>query len=114
MRNSSHSDSLSHPSRATMRSLSKLHGCAAAVILVIVYFLYEQHHLGSGASMQQAWHGTAHRITVFGDDWSDTGDYRLSPIPVISDATRDPDRGVTWAETLCKEVCRSIVHNRYV
>jgi hypothetical protein len=87
-----------------MRFLSKLHGCAAAVILVITYFFYEQRHSGFGASVQQAWHGTAHRVTVFGDDWSDTGDHRVSPISAMSGVTQDPDRGVTWAETLCKEV----------
>ena len=87
-----------------MRSLSSLYGCAAAVFLVVLYFFYQQRSMGFESTMHSASQGTAHRVVVFGDDWSDTGYYRVSPPPPLSIAARDPDRGELWTETLCKEV----------
>jgi hypothetical protein len=45
-----------------------------------------------------------HRLVVFGDDWSDNGEYRVSPPPKSTTRNRDPDRGTIWTEALCKEV----------
>jgi hypothetical protein len=88
-----------------MRYLSRLHACAAAVILIILYFIYQERSARFESSVHSAWHDTTHRIVVFGDDWSDFGgNYRVSPpLPLIV-ATRDPDQGEVWTETLCKEV----------
>jgi hypothetical protein len=87
-----------------MRYLSRLHGCAAAIILIILYFFYQERSAGFGSSVHSAWYDTTHRIVVFGDDWSDTGNYRVSPpLPLIV-AAQDPDQGELWTETLCKEV----------
>ncbi|KAH7075851.1 hypothetical protein BKA63DRAFT_413684 [Paraphoma chrysanthemicola] len=87
-----------------MRSPSRLHGCAAAVILIILFFFWDQHSLGFGSTVQSPWRGTAHNLVVFGDDWSDTGNYRVSPPPPLLAEVRDPDRGEIWPETLCKEL----------
>jgi hypothetical protein len=91
-----------------MRPLSKLHICAAAVIVVILYFLYKQRSIGFGTAIHSAWKGTAHRFVIFGDDWSDTGTYRVPPPPYLKAAGRDPARGELWTETLCKEVSRCL------
>jgi hypothetical protein len=87
-----------------MRFLPRLlHAGAAAAILIILYLVWLQHdHLGH--SIHEAWDGQAHRIVIFGDDWSDTGKYRVSPPSKAQAVTRDPDRGDVWTETLCKEV----------
>ncbi|KAH7090301.1 hypothetical protein FB567DRAFT_558582 [Paraphoma chrysanthemicola] len=87
-----------------MRSLSRLHGCAAAVILIILFFFWDEHSLSFGSTVHSPWRGTAHNLVVFGDDWSDTGNYRVSPPPPLSAEARDPDRGEIWTETLCKEL----------
>jgi hypothetical protein len=87
-----------------MRLLPRLlHAVAAATILIVLYLVWLQHdHLGH--NIHEAWGGTAHRVVVFGDDWSDTGKYRVSPPSKTEALTRDPDRGEVWTETLCKEV----------
>jgi hypothetical protein len=55
--------------------------------------------------VKNAWHSSGYRIVVFGDDWSDTGSYRVSTDPVLLfESVRDSDRGEVWIETLCKEV----------
>jgi hypothetical protein len=92
-----------------MRSLSRLHACAAAVLVIIVYFLYQQPSIGFESTIPTAWQRSAHRLVVFGDDWSDTGTYRALPPPYLKAPVRDPARGELWAETLCNEVSRCLV-----
>lgn len=96
-----------------MRFLPRLlHTGGAAVILIFLYLVWLQHdHLGH--SIHEAWEGSAHRIVNFGDDWSDTGKYRVSPPPKVKAVTRDPDRGDIWIEALCREVSPSRLHDMY-
>jgi hypothetical protein len=94
-----------------MRYLSRLHGCAAAVILIVLYFFYQERALGFGSTMRGGErHETTHRIVVFGDDWSDTGSDRVSTHLQLLDAVRHPYQGELWTETLCKEVGPSSYH----
>ncbi|KAF3048272.1 hypothetical protein E8E12_011583 [Didymella heteroderae] len=94
-----------------MRFLPRLlHAGAAAATLIVLYLVWLQHdHLGH--SIHEAWDGQAHRIVVFGDDWSDTGKYRVSPPSKAQAVTRDPDRGDVWTETLCKELACDFIDN---
>ncbi|KAF1929265.1 uncharacterized protein M421DRAFT_100396 [Didymella exigua CBS 183.55] len=94
-----------------MRFLPRLlHAGAAAAILIVLYFVWLQHdHLGH--NIHEAWEGTAHRIVVFGDDWSDTGKYRVSPPSKAQAVIRDSDRGDVWTETLCKELACDFIDN---
>jgi len=86
-----------------MRGLSTLNGLSAAVMLVMLYFFYGQRpSFGYVSTEHSGWQGT--RLVVFGDDWSDTMTYRVSPPQLSSAAARDPDRGELWTETLCREV----------
>ncbi|KAJ4368901.1 hypothetical protein N0V83_005983 [Neocucurbitaria cava] len=87
-----------------MRFLSRLHVCAGATILLIVYFVWLQHSTYITSSIQTILGAKTQRVVVFGDDWSDTGKYRVSPPPKSLRATRDRDQGEVWVETLCKEV----------
>lgn len=86
-----------------MRPHQQLYGCAAAAVLVMLYFLLQQRSAGFGYIIPSSSRGIVHRVVVFGDDWSDTGNYRVSPPSRASVAARDPDRGSLWTETLCKE-----------
>jgi hypothetical protein len=82
-----------------------MHGCAATVILIILYFFYQERALGFGRSMPSGVrHDTTHRIVVFGNDWSDTRSNRVSTDLQLLDAARDPAHYGLWTESLCKEV----------
>ncbi|KAF1852141.1 uncharacterized protein K460DRAFT_269588 [Cucurbitaria berberidis CBS 394.84] len=94
-----------------MRILSRLHACAGATFLLFLYFIWLQYSTYIDNSTQANWPGKAHRIVVFGDDWSDTGNYRVSPPPQSWVGTRDPDRGEVWVETLCKELTCDTIDN---
>ncbi|KAF2131075.1 hypothetical protein P153DRAFT_313377 [Dothidotthia symphoricarpi CBS 119687] len=95
-----------------MRFLPRLvHVCAGAMIMIVLYFAWLQRPARLEETIQQAWHNTNHRIVVFGDDWSDTGNYRVSPPPEQMVAIRDPDRGEMWTETLCTELKCDFVDN---
>lgn len=89
-----------------MRNLPILHGLrlcgAAAGILFVFYFFYQQKFIGFAIAEPSGWEGT--RLVVFGDDWSDTESYRVPPLSHSSVATRDPDRGELWVETVCRKV----------
>ncbi|KAF2994056.1 hypothetical protein E8E13_001725 [Curvularia kusanoi] len=94
-----------------MRFLPRLlHTGAGATILLFLYLIWLQHdHLGH--SIHEAWEGSAHRVVNFGDDWSDTGRYRVSPPPKVNAVTRDPARGDIWTEVLCKELGCDFIDN---
>ncbi|KAL5114850.1 slightly ste11-like protein [Pleosporales sp. CAS-2024a] len=81
-----------------------------AVLLIIFYFLYQQRSIGFESAIHTAWQGSAHRLVIFGDDWSDTGTYRALPAPQDV-AVRDPARGKIWAETLCDELACDLIDN---
>lgn len=78
--------------------------CVAATILMILYFGWVHHVAYFEHQAQAIWQSNAHRIVVFGNDWSDTRSYRVSSPPQSAIAPRDADRGEVWVETLCKEV----------
>jgi hypothetical protein len=87
-----------------MRFLTRVHVCVAMTTVFILYFSWIQPSLHIQARIQKAWQGSSHRIVVFGDDWSDVGEYRVAPPPESTVRDRDPDRGKLWGEALCEEV----------
>ena len=94
-----------------MRVITRLHACFAAAIIFILYFSYTRASLNMQERMHKVWTPSkeklslgTHRLVVFGDDWSDNGEYRVSPPPKSTTRNRDPDRGTIWTEALCKEV----------
>ncbi|KAF2005316.1 hypothetical protein P154DRAFT_357683 [Amniculicola lignicola CBS 123094] len=92
-----------------MRFLTRLHVLFLMAIVFILYFNWVQPSLHIQARIQKAWKGSSHRIVVFGDDWSDTGVYRVSPPTNAALRDRDPDRGEVWTEALCRElICDQI------
>jgi hypothetical protein len=95
-----------------MRFVSRLHVCAAAIICIITYFTWF-HSAYFKDTVQTVWRGNAHRVVVFGNDWSDTGTYRVSSSVPSGLIARDADRGDLWVETLCKEVRTEQPKRRY-
>ncbi|KAI4712220.1 hypothetical protein J4E89_002486 [Alternaria sp. Ai002NY15] len=93
-----------------MRFFSRLHLCAALAILMILYFTWV-HSANFEDTVHTVWRGNAHRIVVFGNDWSDTGSYRVSSPVLSAVVARDADRGDLWVETLCKELACDTIDN---
>lgn len=96
-----------------MRPISKVYACAAAVSLLIIYFLFQQPSAGISFSIHSSPRKDMRRIVIFGDDWSDTGTYQVTRHILSSAGPRDPDRGEQWTETLCKEASKSILNERH-
>lgn len=87
-----------------MRFLTRIHNTVAAVIIVVLYFSWMQPSLHIRTRIEKVWKGSSRRVVVFGDDWSDTGEYRMAAPPKSTIRDRDSDRGKVWTEALCKEV----------
>jgi hypothetical protein len=87
-----------------MRLYFRVKACITIAILLTVYFICLQSSLHLRTRIEEAITRSSHRLVVFGDDWSDTGAYRVAPPPKYIVRGRDPDRGALWTETLCEEV----------
>ncbi|KAF1940663.1 hypothetical protein EJ02DRAFT_445334 [Clathrospora elynae] len=94
-----------------MRFISRLHACAAASVLMIVCFTWRSHSAYFENTARAAWRGNTRRVVVFGNDWSDTGSYRVAPPTRAAIVPRDPDRGQVWVETLCRELMCNTIDN---
>ncbi|KAJ5063292.1 hypothetical protein J3E72DRAFT_33238 [Bipolaris maydis] len=92
-----------------MRFVSRLHVCAALAIFTILYITWI--NPAGFETVHTVWRGSAHRIVVFGNDWSDTGSYRVSSSVLSAIVARDADRGDLWVETLCKELKCDTIDN---
>jgi hypothetical protein len=96
-----------------MRFLTRLHMCVAAAFVLMLYFSWlRPTPLRIQDNIQRVWTGTAHRVVVFGDDWSDTGKYRVAPPPRATLRDRDPSLGGMWVEALCRTVIASLLELR--
>lgn len=51
------------------------------------------------------WDKSPRRLIVFGDSWSDNGQYPIDPPPKELMPERDEARGQLWTEWLCTAVC---------
>ncbi|KAF2446725.1 hypothetical protein P171DRAFT_238164 [Karstenula rhodostoma CBS 690.94] len=95
-----------------MRFITRLHVCAAVTLVTILYFNWRRPSTAYlKDNLQRAWKNSARRIVVFGDEWSDTGNYRMSPPPKGSTRDRIAAQGDIWVETLCKELTCDWVDN---
>ncbi|KAF2689064.1 hypothetical protein K458DRAFT_383729 [Lentithecium fluviatile CBS 122367] len=94
-----------------MRFLTRLHACVAAAFVLVLYFSWLRPSLRIHDNIQRVWKGTAHRVVVFGDDWSDTGKYRVAAPPKATTLDRDPSRGDIWVEALCKTLNCDFIDN---
>jgi hypothetical protein len=84
------------------------HRLLALVVVQIVFLYFGWRMLRSNiyAGIDKAWTRPQHRVVVFGDSWSDTGEYRVSPPAKPYRRARDQDHGEVWTEVLCKNVRR--------
>jgi hypothetical protein len=86
------------------RLLTKIHIIAVLGIASFVYFgwIYPSLHVKS--RLVKAWSGSSRRIIVFGDSFSDNGEYLIDPPDAKERPVRDPAEGPRWNEVLCEEV----------
>ncbi|KAK7189095.1 hypothetical protein DPSP01_010321 [Paraphaeosphaeria sporulosa] len=95
-----------------MRFITRLHVCAAAALVTILYFSWRRPSTAYlKDNLQRVWKNSPRRVVVFGDDWSDTGEYRMFPPPKGSTRDRNAAQGDIWVETLCKELTCDWVDN---
>ena len=50
------------------------------------------------------WNNSPRRLIVFGDSWSDNGQYPIDPPPREHLPIRDEEQGRVWTEWLCSSV----------
>ena len=50
------------------------------------------------------WNDSPRRLIVFGDSWSDNGQYPINPPPREQAPTRDDAQGKIWTDWLCSSV----------
>ncbi|PVI07254.1 hypothetical protein DM02DRAFT_513127 [Periconia macrospinosa] len=98
-----------------MRFITRLYTCFAATVIFVLYFNWIRPSAYIQDSIQdninRVWKQHAHRLVVFGDDWSDTGVYRVASPPSGTTRDRDPHQGKLWTETLCKELNCDYIDN---
>jgi len=58
------------------------------------------------------WNNSSRRLIVFGDSWSDNGQYPIDPPPKDQMPSREDARGKVWTEWLCSSA--SYCHMRKV
>jgi len=100
---------LRHITVAMIRFLTRLRVYAALSTILILYITLWYPSTRIQNSIRISWRKTPRRVIVFGDDWSDTGKYRMAPPPSGTMRDRSTASGVVWTETLCKEVSRLFV-----
>jgi hypothetical protein len=91
------------------RILHKIHIIVALGIAGVLYFgwIYPSLHVQS--RLAKAWIGSARRIVVFGDSFSDTQSYLIDAPESSQRPIRDQAEGRRWTEVLCEEfVCDSL------
>ncbi|KAF2639419.1 hypothetical protein P280DRAFT_61248 [Massarina eburnea CBS 473.64] len=93
-----------------MRFLNRLHACFIATVLFVLYFWLRPNDYMQD-NIQRVWNGRAHRVVVFGDDWSDTGSYRVAAPPRALARDRDPLQGERWVEGLCEDLNCDFIDN---
>lgn len=89
-----------------MRTVTRFHVLVFCAVCTVVYIGWVLPSLQVPGRVQKAFSGSKRRIVVFGDSWSDTGDYRVQ-IPA-----KNPQHNISrplWTEALCKEVRRAAV-----
>ena len=84
-----------------MRTFTRFHVLVFSAVCSIVYVGWVLPSLQVRGRVQKAFAGSQRRIVVFGDSWSDTGEYRIDIPPESPQATLSRP---LWTEALCKEV----------
>lgn len=84
-----------------MRTLTRFHALVFLAICTLAYIGWVLPSLQIQNRVQKVLSRSQRRIVVFGDSWSDTGEYRVQ-IP-----SNNPQHNVSrplWTEALCEEV----------
>lgn len=91
-----------------MRTLTRFHALVFFAICTLAYMGWVLPSLQIQNRVQKAFSRSQRRIVVFGDSWSDTGDYRVQ-IPA-----KNPQHNISrplWTEALCKELLCDEIDN---
>ena len=77
-------------------------GLSFCSILYLFCFLPTASKLDN--ELPNVWNKSPRRLIVFGDSWSDNGEYPVDPPSKALLPSRDPAQGNVWTEWLCMGV----------
>jgi len=77
-------------------------GLSFCSILYLIYIFPTASKLKN--ELPNVWNKSPRRLIVFGDSWSDNGEYPIDPPSKALLPSRDPAQGKVWTEWLCKGV----------
>ena len=88
-----------------MRFFSRFTAIVAVCICSILYLAYTLPSLSVKHELKNVWSKSPRRLIVFGDSWSDNGQYPIDPPTKDLLPSREDAQGKVWTEWLCQEVC---------
>ncbi|KAF2760516.1 hypothetical protein EJ05DRAFT_498480 [Pseudovirgaria hyperparasitica] len=94
-----------------MRPLRRLHIVVACAFFFILYLGWVWPSLEVKTRLQKVFSGSARRIVVFGDDWSDIGTSPIAAPRPESVLIREPASGKIWTESLSKKLLCDTIDN---
>ncbi|KAF2141236.1 uncharacterized protein K452DRAFT_36964 [Aplosporella prunicola CBS 121167] len=92
-----------------MRTLSRFHALAGLAVCCMLYVGWIVPSLHVRTRVAKALDGTKRRVVVFGDSWSDTGEYRVA-VPATGRGQQNASRPL-WTEALCSELVCDYIDN---
>ena len=87
-----------------MRLFSRFTAIVAISVGSILYLAYTLPSFNVKVQIKNAWTTSPRRLIVFGDSWSDNGDYPIDPPSGKFFPSREPAQGKVWTEWLCQAV----------
>lgn len=88
-----------------MRFFSRFTAIVAVCMCSVLYLVYMFPSFSVKNEFKNAWSKSPRRLIVFGDSWSDNGDYPIDPPSKDLLPLRDDAQGKVWTEWLCQAVC---------
>ena len=88
-----------------MRFFSRFTAIVAVCMCSVLYLAYILPGLSVKHELKNVWSKSPRRLIVFGDSWSDNGEYPIDPPSKDLMPSREDAQGKVWTEWLCKSVC---------
>ena len=96
-----------------MRLFTRFTAISGLCICTLLYLVRYLPSLGVKTELKNHWSKRPRRLIVFGDSWSDDGEYPIDPPREELRRTRDPAQGKVWTEWLCSYVSISDELSRF-
>ena len=87
-----------------MRFLGRFYAAIGIGLCSILYLVWILPSSSLRNELPNVWSKWPRRLIVFGDSWSDNGQYPIDPPSEALLPSRDPAQGRVWTEWLCMAV----------